>query len=100
MELLRTLQHLDPAVESVSFKSEYTGILFDGRQYRYAGIVSADPSYIGLFRQYIRRGGAPRSGECIVGTVLSQGNVERFRHRQDHTDRIKSMHGDGRDGHP
>lgn len=75
MELLRTLQRLDPAVESVSFKSEYTGILFDGRQYRYAGIVSADPSYIGLFRQYIRRGGGIHSGdgrECIVGTVLSR----------------------------
>jgi len=71
-ELSDILRNLDPAVESVSRRSEYSGILHDGRKYRFVYILTVDPSYIDLFRRYIRLGGVPDGGRaCIVGTALA-----------------------------
>jgi hypothetical protein len=67
-ELYDRLRGLDPSVESVSRRSVYAGVLHDGGGWRHALIQSVDPSYIGLFRAYIRRGGASDGGRtCIAG---------------------------------
>mgnify|MGYP001219934895 FL=1 len=67
-ELYDLLPGLDPSVESVSRRSVYTGVLHDGDGWRHALIQSVDPSYIGLFRAYIRHGGALAGGRtCIAG---------------------------------
>lgn len=74
-EWLDILRNLDPSVESVSRMSEHAGILSDGRAYRYAYILSVDPSYPGLFRHFISRGGELRATggrECAVGTGLAR----------------------------
>ena len=71
-EMFAILRDLDPGVESVSFRSEYRGILSDGRSYRFVQIQSVDPAYTELFRQYFRSGGITGEGRaCVVGTGLS-----------------------------
>jgi hypothetical protein len=66
------LRDLDPAIESVSRRSMHAGIIHDGRVWRYVRIQSVDPSYIGLFRRFIRRGDASAHGlTCIAGVKFA-----------------------------
>lgn len=75
IELFRQLQALDSSIESVSFKSEFSSVLFDGHQYRYVNVVTIDPSFTDHFRRFVKRGEGFHDGDtgkCIIGSTLSR----------------------------